>query len=282
MRICARLRIQCAVTALLLFCTIRAEQPDSISPIQASDTIPAYMIPGGVYVPSSGNVQWPVTLDVPYINPTQQNAWSSELPSLKFNQLVPASIFSWSSGGLYGSGGSQSMPGMMGIDIARLNLRQNYGNLTFTLWGGATKYGYYRGLQTSWGLGGAIDYRISDNWSVTLFGEYHTPLNAITPGMGGYMSIPRFGGYFTYDIDDHWGISLGAQTQRSIFTNSWEVQPIVMPYYRINKDVKLGIDVGGIMYHVLRDWLNGRQGGFRGSPIIAPPVQGPPPIAPRK
>ena len=275
-------RICLAVVAMFAMTHVAAESPDSIAELPKPDTIPAYLVPGGVGEAELEGVQLPSTIEEQreIALPPNLNT-GSVLPSFSLTDLNTLSLFSWQNGGITCVGNSIVMPGIMGIEHGALNLRQDIGNLSITLWGGATKYGYFRGLQTSLGFGGSLDYRISDQWSMTIFGEYHSPLLAPTPGIGGNMQTPRFGGYVSYDINSHWGVSVGAQTQRSVFTNSWEAQPIVMPYYRINKDVKLGIDVGGIMYHIVRDWANGRK-GVVGSPTIGPPRQGPPPVAPRR
>lgn len=260
----------------------RAERPDSIAGLSATDTIPAYLLPRGVTSTEINEIQIPPSIGMSSEIPTLNSAEPMAMPSFQFSGLTSPSLFSWQGGQLIDARGRISMPGMMTIESGYLNLSQGFGPVTLSLWGGATKYVYFNGMQTSWGVGGTLDYCINDHWSLTLFGEYFTPVNALTPGMAGYISIPRFGGYASYNINDRWGISVGAQTQRSVFSNSWEMQPIVMPYYRINKDVKLGIDVGGIMYHMIRDWSNGRRGGVIGSPTIAPPRQGPPPVAPRR
>lgn len=260
----------------------RAERPDSIAGLSATDTIPAYLLPRGVTRTEINEIQIPAAIGSESEIPVLKSAELMSVPTFQLNGLTSPSIFSWHGGQLSSVRESIAMPGMMSIESGHLNLSHGVGPVTLSLWGGATKYGYFNGAQTSWGVGGALDYRINSHWSLTLFGEYYSPINALTPSMAGYMNTPRFGGYATYDINDHWGISVGAQAQRSVFSNSWEMQPIVMPYYRINKGVKLGIDVGGIMYHMIRDWANGRSGGVIGSPTIAPPRQGPPPVAPRR
>ena len=119
---------------------------------------------------------------------------------------------------------------------------------------------------------------------MTLFGSYYTSLNnattfrhaGITPGMMGYTAIPNFGGYVDYSIGDRWGVKVGAQAYRSSMTNRYEAQPIVIPYYRLSKHAEIGVDVGGILYQLIKS----NQGKSHGNmnPTIAPPVSGPPPV----
>lgn len=185
----------------------------------------------------------------------------------------------WRSGGLFGSAGQRSLPGMMGIESGSIFLVQQAGRFTFTAHGDAVKYGYFGGLQTIYGFGGSISYDFSDKVGITLFGSYYTPLHrGMTPSMQGYTSIPNFGGYVDYRFSDHWGVKVGGQAYRSSVNNRMEAQPIVMPYYRLSKNAELGIDVGGILYNIIK---NNRNGGARGgnmNPTIPPPVMGPPPV----
>lgn len=273
-----------AAVALSVALSARAERPDSIPSLMPPDSLPSFLVPGG-----TGNLE-ETGLSDPLLHsplhsgsaPVMRAVRPPVLPSFDFSGLASPSLFSWHGGSLSAASSAVSLPGMMGIESGRLNLNQRFGNLSLTLWGGADHYGYFRGMQTSWAFGGQLDYRINDRWSLTLFGEYYSPLHPLTPGMAGYMSVPRFGGYASYEINDRWGVSVGAQAQRSLVTNRWEAQPIVMPYYKINDDVKIGVDVGGILYNMARDWIEGSNGGPIGSPVIAPPRPGPPPVAPRR
>lgn len=186
----------------------------------------------------------------------------------------------WDGAQLGVSGSTTSFPGMMGIESGSISFTQQLGNLTVTAYGTASKFGYFRGLQTSYGFGGSVTYRINQRWFITAFGSYSTPLHPMTMGMAGYMNAPNFGGYASYEINEHWGINVGAQATRSLVTNRWEAQPIVEPYYKINGKAAIGIDVGGILYNAIRSYNENRQ-GYRANPTIGPPVGGPPPVAPR-
>ena len=197
---------------------------------------------------------------------------------LPFTVSVPTDgrIFHWNSGGIFGNVSSASMPGMMGVERGGLTLIQQAGRFTFTAYGEAVKYGYYGGLQTSLGFGGSVGYRVSDRVSVTLFGSYYTRLNAgMTPGMMGYTSIPNFGGYVDYRFADRWGVKVGGQAYRSDVTNRIEAQPMVIPYFKLSKSAEIGVDVGGMLYQIIR---SNSSHGQPMNPTIAPPRPGPPPV----
>ena len=273
------LRLSILISLSLLAFPLKAEEPDSIAvkPVRP-DSVPSYLLP--VETPPTADPD--VSVDWQY-NPEYQRAISDvnrRAPNFKnTDAVVPgvAPIASWNGGGFYASGGTASHLGMMNQAFGRLNFSQRFGRFSLTAFVAAEKYGYFRGLQTQYGFGGSMSYRFSDHWSMTLFGEYYSGANPLNPAQAGYFNAPRFGGYVSYDANEHWGVSVGAQSERSIMTNSWETRPIVMPYYKIG-EAKIGVDVGGILYEVLKDYT----GGHRGSPVIGPPRMGPPPVAPRK
>lgn len=215
------------------------------------------------------------SLSTPY--PTQLQPFTISVPT-------DGRIAVWNSGGLFANGGSASLPGMMGVESGSLIFMQQAGRFTFTAHGDAMKYGYFGGLQTIFGFGGSISYRFSDRVSMTLFGSYYTSLNnattfrhaGMTPGMMGYTAIPNFGGYVDYSIGDRWGVKVGAQAYRSSMTNRYEAQPIVIPYYRLSKHAEIGVDVGGILYQLIKSNHGKSHGNM--NPTIAPPVSGPPPV----
>ncbi len=186
--------------------------------------------------------------------------------------ITPGQIAAWTHGGLTGFTSSQSMPGMMAIESGRLSVHQNIGDFTFSLYGEADKYGFYHGLQTSLGVGASMSYDINDRFGITMFGSYYTPVRAMHPAMAGYVNIPTFGGFVDYRISNRWGVQVGAKSYRSMMTQRWETQPIVMPYFRLSKNKSIGVDLGGILYQVMRT-----TGGKRhiGNPTLPPPVPRP-------
>lgn len=274
--------ILCAMFPVVL--CAQQERGDSLR-VSKNDTVPSFMLPvervNGVSESSHSIVSPSMEFSPEYKREISSLATDWRIHGVDVPMPGVAGIVSWQGGSLWAHGGAVSMPGMMGVESGSLSLSQDFGRFTFTGAVTATKYGYFRGLQTGYGFYGSLGYRISDRWSVTVFGSYSTGLHPLTPAMAGYMSAPTFGGYASYDINEHWGVSVGAQATRSLVTNRWEAQPIVQPYYRFNKNVSIGVDVGGIMYNVVKDYVEGKRRGG-GNPVMAPPRQGPPPVAPRR
>ena len=283
-----------SLSGILLFAaasatlTANAEGPDTlnVAPFLTPDSLPSFMNPQQ----STGLPQQSTGLPQSAPLPSMSEALLDDgrvhdLQPYHFSFPENPILAAWRGGALTASGASVNMPGLMGIESGRLSLGQKFGPLTLTAWAEANKYGYFRGLQTSYGFGGQIDYQINDRWSITAFGQYYSPIHPLTPAMAGYMATSNFGGYASYNINDRWGISVGAQATRSLVTNRWEAQPIVMPYYRVNKKVSIGIDVGGIIYNLAKDYIS-NDNSFGGNAGSAPIPRGvprptPPRVAPR-
>lgn len=74
----------------------------------------------------------------------------------------------------------------------------------------------------------------------------------LPPSIAGYYGRTSFGGYLDYQINDYWGVEAGARTVRQLDTNRFESEPIVTPYYKINKKVKIELPIAEILYHILK------------------------------
>lgn len=179
-----------------------------------------------------------------------------------------APIHTWDTGALYAAGSSTSLPGAMGIEAGTLNLRQDFGALTLRLYGGASKYGYFCGLDTRWNFGGEATYHIDDQWSLTIFGEYSTCGGLPQPALAGFYSTPSAGVFLDYRFARKWGVRMGIRSERSMLSGQWETRPMLIPYYMLGGQ-SIGIDVGGILYELLR---SKNDMGPR-NPTIGPPVQ---------
>ncbi|MGM9861550.1 MAG: hypothetical protein ACI30W_03045 [Muribaculaceae bacterium] len=184
-----------------------------------------------------------------------------------------APIVTWGSGGFAAYGNTSHMPGLMGIETGGLMLNQTLGPLNVSVSGSVSKYGYFRGLQTTYNIGGEMSLRLSDRISLHAFGAYSSPYNSINPAIDGFFNTSNFGGFLRFDSESIWGIDVGVSNTYNPSLRSWQAAPLVRPYIKVG-DSKLGVDVGGILYNVLRN--SSKQ---RSNPTIGPPIPvGPPPV----
>lgn len=138
------------------------------------------------------------------------------------------------------------------------------------------------------GIGGrlGLDYSFNRNVSLHAFGglTYYGFLSS-GPGLSGYY----YGGFFTLNTNNQkWGVDLGARSVYNPMTGRWETIPIAMPYYNLGGS-KLGVDLGGIVYSLLRSAANSKNRTNmnntdfdpKGGPfILVPPVDVKPKINP--
>lgn len=244
-----------------MICFSQTENRDSISIRQQfSDSIPYDTV-----IEPDGLLKSPIDFSPTYsrgaglIYPYRQVI----SPNLQISDLyfVPgqSSLFHWDSGEIIATGGVTKFPGMMQIENGDLGVYQYMGNFTFHAGGMANKYGYFNGLHTQYGLNGSISYQFTPRISATLFGEYYfgrPPMMAngmpMPMSMMGYYGRSTYGVSFDYQINDHWGVETGVQTVQQVGTNRYRAEPIVTPYYKINKKVAIGLPVGQILYHIFR------------------------------
>lgn len=110
-----------------------------------------------------------------------------------------------------------------------------------------------------------VTYQVADKVGLHAFGAY-----SITPQNG--FQTYNFGATISYDFTDRWGLEMGANRYYDNFSNRWNTDPVVIPYYRLNKDTKLGFDFGPIIKGLIIDMRDKNDRNHRrGNPTIAPP-----------
>ena len=80
------------------------------------------------------------------------------------------------------------------------------------------------------------------------------------------LQMSSFGGTIGYEFNDRWGMEVGAERIYDPMRGRWDTRPIAIPYYKFNK-TKIGLDVGGILYEIIRSAKFKNQGG---NPTIMP------------
>lgn len=177
------------------------------------------------------------------------------------NYLTPSQskLLYWRNGGIIASGDITQYPGMMQTESGSISINQTFGKFTLNIGGTTNKYGYHGGISNQYGIDGNLTYQISQRLSFSLFGTYYfgqAPLMAngmpLPPSIIGYYNRSAFGATFDYRINDYWGVETGAQTIQQFGSGKYKVEPVVTPYYKINKKVKIGLPVGQMLYHILK------------------------------
>jgi hypothetical protein len=161
---------------------------------------------------------------------------------------------------IYGSGMQETLPGLGRLNQASLFYRYDL-NDYFSIQAGmnAVKYNFPMSVGQSLGTFGSITYHPTDRLRISAFGSY-------SPDSRYGFNRNTYGAAVGYDFTDRFGMEVGVQRYYDP-QRGWQTIPIVTPYYKFNK-FDLGIDVGGILYEILRSVVIDKRGG---SPVIMPP-----------
>lgn len=161
---------------------------------------------------------------------------------------------------LYGYGSQATLPGLGRINEAALMYRYDINDF-WEIQGGvnAIKYNLPFSTGQAFGATGAIIYRPNEKLSFRAFGAY-------APASAYGFQMNRYGGTIGYEFNDNWGMEVGAERRYDPMRRKWDTRPIAIPYYKFNK-TKIGIDVGGILYEIIRTVKFNNQGG---NPTIMP------------
>lgn len=162
----------------------------------------------------------------------------------------------------YGSGSQYTLPGIGLFNEASLNFRYEF-KAPFSFEAGidALKINMPFGVGQAFRASGAVLYHPSEQWTLKAFGSY-------SPGNAYGMFAPSYGGTFTYHSADRFSLEMGVERHYTPLRKKWETVPVVIPSYKFDK-FELGLDVGGILYEILRNTVFKPQNS--GSPTIAPP-----------
>lgn len=170
-------------------------------------------------------------------------------------------------GALFGSGAQTNVPGIGLFNNASLGYQHIFNDkFELLLQAEAMKMNMTHTTGQTFSTSGALLYHASDRVAFKVFGSYDI-------GNSYGMSTHSYGATISVDVSDRFNMEMGAQRYYDAMRGHWETVPVLIPTYRFNNNFKLGLDVGGILYEVLRNAIfdkNGR-GGYNGNPTIAPP-----------
>lgn len=166
-------------------------------------------------------------------------------------------------GALFGSGSQTSMAGLGRFNEASLGYLHTFNSkLSMQLSVDAVKMNMSHITRQAFSTSGSLTYQLSDQVGFKVFGTYDI-------GNSYGMSTHSYGATMSFDMSKRFGVEAGVERYYDPMRGRWETVPIVIPYYRFDK-FTLGLDVGGILYEVLRNVVFDKR-GERGGPTIAPP-----------
>ena len=192
--------------------------------------------------------------------------------SWEVNTIQGGKLFTpWRGSAVIVSGGADSMPGLLDRESGALTLYQNVGRWSFSASALADKYRFVGMgfLQTRYGVGGTVGYKVSDALSLHAFGYYYGNSSMISPAVNPYLATTNFGGYADIKFHKNFGVDTGVRRYLNPMTGQWVTEPIVSPYVRFNNGQKFGFDFG----HLLKGLIWGHKDEMmpRGPVRMGPP-----------
>ena len=165
-------------------------------------------------------------------------------------------------GALFGSGGQTSIPGIGRLNNASFGYQHIFNQkLMLQLNASAMKINMPHFAGQTFSASGTLLYHPSDRVTFKLFGSYDL-------GNSYGMSTHYYGASMSVDMSERFGVEMGVQRYYDSMRGRWETVPMVIPYYRFDK-FTLGVDVGGIVYEILRELVFDKRNNE--GPTIAPP-----------
>lgn len=184
-------------------------------------------------------------------------------PIFKGDYSTNGVIFQFTHGALIGSGSQTSMAGIGRFNNTSLTYRHIFNDqFELQLHANAMKINMSRITGQAFSASSALLYHPSDRVTFKVFGSYDI-------GNSYGMSSNNYGATMSIDMSDRFGMEMGVERYYNAMSGHWETVPIMIPYYRFKK-FTLGLDVGGIVYEILRDVAFDKNRGI-GGPTIAPP-----------
>lgn len=163
---------------------------------------------------------------------------------------------------IFGSGRQTTLPGIGRFNEASLGYQHAFSSklaLQFSV--NAMKINMPHLTGQAFSASGALLYHPSERVTLKLFGSYDL-------GNSYGMSTHSYGATVAVDMSERFNLEMGVQRYYDAMTGRWETVPVVIPSYRFNK-FTLGLDVGGIVYEVLRSLVFDRE--RNSNPTVAPP-----------
>lgn len=167
-------------------------------------------------------------------------------------------------GAIYGTGEQSTVPGIGRFNEASLGYSHVFSDrFSLQVSANAMKINRINFAGQTFSTSGRFSYQASDRVAFNVFGSYNI-------GNSYGMSTDSYGATVSVVMSDRFRMEVGAQRYYNAMTGRWEIVPVAIPTYRFSNGFELGLDVGGIIYEILRSTVFDNSSRREG-PTIAPP-----------
>ena len=143
----------------------------------------------------------------------------------------------------------------------------NYQNDNFCIKTGVIANQYAtRGITTQLGINGFLEYKISQHWSLAVYGTIYNCNPYFSMATFPFIETTSYGGWIKYE-GEKMGVKLGARRYYDAFQKQWKMEPIITPSIKIGKKMYFELPVGPLVQRSMEKLLK-RQ--TNNSPVITP------------
>ena len=237
-------------------------------------------VPQGKALPAGGGVgavmpsYFPVRPEAPQVpqfrvgRETAPPYYTNPTPMFRGDYSTGGTLAAWGGGRLYGTGYQSTLPGLglqtgAGVGYARRLNERLFLQATVN----ATKLSMAHMTRMAATFGGVLTYRAQE----------HVWFNVFGGGGAGYFPNRTdwyYGGSVGFDLGPRFSLELGAQTYYDPATGRWTTMPVVVPTVKFSEQFQLGLDVGPIIYEIIRNAVHKDDHGLPGGPTVRPAIPG--------
>lgn len=195
-----------------------------------------------------------------------------------YDYAAGAVVASWNAGLVAASALHATYPGLMAVESGVLSVTHDFGKVVLTGNVMAEKYRTFRGLDTNYGVGGMLTYRIGERFSLNVFGQYYKKSLYYSPAALPYVGTSKYGVFADMQFGERFGMDLGVSREYDAYSRRWQTVPIAAPYVKLNNGAKIGLDVGRLLGVMIDNWVNGSRYNDSRNPTMPPLLPPMPPV----
>ena len=196
----------------------------------------------------------------------QQGGYNFDLNPYSRDWQASGVIARLGDGLLGGSGSRTSLPALGNMATGILWVTQTVDErLTLTAGITGSKYHFGREAWNDYGVWGRASYQLNGTLSLNAFGQYNFNPHFHSMGAMGITQNSNYGATLGVKVSDNFSVDVGAQRYYDVYSHCWRTMPILAPTIMLMGQ-PLSVDVGGILYGLLKSLGGGHGGGYRLEP----------------
>ncbi len=196
----------------------------------------------------------------------QQGGYDFDLNPYSRDWQASGVIARLGDGLLGGSGSRTSLPALGNMATGSLWVTQTVDErLTLTAGITGSKYHFGREAWNDYGVWGRASYQLNGTLSLNAFGQYNFNPHFHSMGAMGITQNSNYGATLGVKVSDNFSVDVGAQRYYDVYSHCWRTMPILAPTIMLMGQ-PLSVDLGGILYGLLKSLGGGHGGGYRLEP----------------